>query len=118
MSKKPKKSLENLDQAHGKDESRAMPTTLDQIWGDTGLWRYNTKNVDEYKVQLHDMTLADISEHANKIGLIPVGDRVNLEKKLIDEFKKHISKYAVSAVPPKDPPEISEKVKKILKEGQ
>lgn len=125
MPKKPKKttkaskkSLDNLSEIHGKDESKPVPTTLDQIWGDTGLWKYNTNDVNEYQVQVKTMTLADIRVHARKIGLVPVGDRPSLEKKLIGEFEKHVSKYNVSAAPKKEPLKISDKAKKILKEGQ
>tara|TARA_Y100000593_G_C4235968_1_gene299562 strand:- start:88 stop:465 length:378 start_codon:yes stop_codon:yes gene_type:complete len=125
MPKKPKKttkaskkSLDKLSETHGKDESKPVPTTLDQIWGDTGLWKYNTNDVDEYRSQVKTMTLADIREHARKIGLVPVGDRSSLEKKLIGEFQKHVSKYNVTAAPKKEPLEISEESKKILKEGQ
>lgn len=116
--KSSKKNMKNLNQAHGKDESKSTPTTLDQVWGDTGLWKYNTNDVNEYAQQIKTMTLADIRNHANKIGLVPVGDRSSLEKKLITEFNKHVSKYSVSAVEPADPSPISENAKKILKEGQ
>ena len=125
MSKKSKKStkaskkdVQSLNQAHGKDESKPVPTTLDQVWGDTGLWKYNTNNVDEYSTEVRTMTLADIREHATRMGLVPVGDRSSLEKKLISEFEKHVSKYTVSAVKKKEPINLSERAKKILKEGQ
>ena len=36
-SKKSSKKLESLSQAHGKEEKKYKPTTLDQIWGDDGL---------------------------------------------------------------------------------
>lgn len=117
-STKSKKPLKSLDQAHGKDESKRNPTTLDQIWGDTGLWRYKTQNVVEYKQQIQSMTLADIRDHAVKIGLVPAGDRVALEKKLVNEFKKHISKYNSAATEPEEAPKISDEARKILKEGQ
>jgi|TARA_R110000824_G_scaffold50385_2_gene140750 hypothetical protein len=113
-----KETVKNLNQAHGRDESKPVPTTLDQIWGDTGLWKYNTNDVDEYSAQVRTMTLADIREHATKNGLVPVGDRSSLEKKLISEFKKHVSKYTVSAVQKREPTSLSEEAKKILKEGQ
>ena len=52
--------LQGLSQAHGKDETKEFqPTTLDQVWGDTGLWKYNTMNEDEYKDQLKQMSKAD-----------------------------------------------------------
>ena len=31
------KKLTELEQSHGKDESKPVPTTLDQVWGDDGV---------------------------------------------------------------------------------
>ena len=45
--KKSSKKLESLSQTHGKEEFK--PTTLDQIWGDTGISKYGTLNEDEYE---------------------------------------------------------------------
>ncbi len=43
-----KKKLKELKQTDGKAEP-AKPTTLDQIWGNTGLTKYGTADVEEYK---------------------------------------------------------------------
>ena len=111
-----KKKLDSLEQTHGKEEFR--PTTLDQIWGDTGLWKYNTSDAKEYSQQLNDMTLSDVQEHATKIGLIPRGSRVLLQKKLVSEFNKFVSQYRFKPATPKKAPPLPEEIKKILKEGQ
>ena len=112
-----KKKLESLDQTHGKEEFK--PTTLDQIWGDTGLWKYNTANAEEYSKQLNEMTLSDVQKHATKIGLIPRGSRVLLQKKLVSEFNKFVSQYKFKDEPLKKKQHpLSERAKKILKEGQ
>ena len=68
MSKNPKKSLENLNQAHGKDESRPVPTTLDQIWGDDGTSKYRTLDVDEYKeeLELDDTSIKYVHEECTE----------------------------------------------------
>lgn len=110
------KKLDNLEQAHGKKEFKA--TTLDQIWGDEGLWRYKTTDAEEYSKQLDEMTLSDIQRHASKMGVIPSGSRILLTKKLVSEFKKHMSQYRFKSEPPKPTPELSDKAWKILKEGQ
>ena len=41
----PKKTTKN-SQTHGKVET---PNSLDQIWGDTGISKYGTLNLEEYK---------------------------------------------------------------------
>lgn len=46
MAKKSK--LQQLNQIDAKEEL-GKPTTLDQIWGDTGLQKYGTNNFDQYK---------------------------------------------------------------------
>ena len=48
-SKKSSKKLESLSQAHGKEERKYKPTTLDQIWGDDGLAKYGTHDQQEYE---------------------------------------------------------------------
>tara|TARA_Y100001973_G_scaffold73715_1_gene107561 strand:- start:2106 stop:2489 length:384 start_codon:yes stop_codon:yes gene_type:complete len=114
-----KKKLENLNQAHGKDESKIVPTTLEQVWGDDGLWKYKTRDASEYTDSIKAMTWVDLQAHATRHGLIPTGSRPALEKKLINEFKKHMSSYNVSATEKKAAPgEISNNARRILEEGR
>ena len=87
MARKKKKSIDNLSQAHGKEE-KTQPTTLDQIWGDTGMTRYGHQNEEKYKQSLKEMTKSDIQAHAHFIGLVPVDNREQLEKRLVSEFRK------------------------------
>ena len=119
--KKPKK-LENLSQAHGKDESKDFkPTTLDQVWGDTGLWKYKTMDEKEYKLELDSMSKSDLFAHASKNGIIPTDNRDLLVNKLMREFTKYVSTYRV---PKQDTNEIKTynelpaDVKKTLGEGR
>lgn len=115
--KKPKKSLKSLSQTHGKEE-KYKPTTLDQIWGDTGNTKYGTTDVNEYIRKLEDMNTSDLQTHAHKMGLIPVDDRVTVTKKLVSEFKRYISGYKKPNHPlPANSP-VSKEVKKILEEGR
>ena len=46
MAKKPK--LKDLNQIDAKEET-GRPTTLDQIWGDTGISKYGTNDFEYYK---------------------------------------------------------------------
>jgi|TARA_Y100000361_G_C11090174_1_gene305992 hypothetical protein len=114
-----KKKLESLNQAHGKNEAnKPQPTTLEQVWGDDGLWKYKTADAEEYQKNIKGMTWVDLQAHATRHGLIPTGTRPALEKKLISEFKKHMSAYNVSTAEQQAPQEISDEARKILEEGR
>jgi len=112
-----KGKLSSLSQAHGKDSDTA-PRTLDQIWGDDGVWKYNTMNVDKYKTQLDEYNLTDLQRHASKLGIIPVESRARLQETLLKEFRKHISNYNVPADDKDQVREVSDEVSKILREGR
>ena len=115
--KKSKGKLNSLSQAHGKN-SDAEPRTLDQIWGDDGVWKYNTMNADKYKTQLDEYNLTDLQRHASKLGIIPVESRARLQDTLLKEFRKHISNYNIPADDKDQVREVSEEVSKILREGR
>ena len=116
---RPKKKVKEMSQTHGKVDS-FTPTSLDQIWGDDGTGRYSTMVAEEYMDSVRNMSMTDLQAHASKIGFIPIDNRENLEKRLIKEFKRHVSEFRA----PKDvgiTPEsekISAKAKKILEEGR
>ena len=115
----PKKetNLENLSQTHGKTEE-FKPTTLDQIWGDTGTWKYNTMDESEYRGMLENMPRSDLTAHASKIGLIPIDDRNMLIGRLIAEFKKHVVAYRSPMNNMQGDKALSKEAEKILKEGR
>lgn len=114
------KKVEEMSQTHGKEE-KPLYTTLEQIWGDTGISRYGTFDENEYLSELQNMTKADIQAHANKLGLIPIDNRTELTKRLLKEFVYHKSKYSTI---PADiqinniSSELSPEVRKILSEGK
>jgi hypothetical protein len=75
---------------------------------------------EEYVNSVKNMAMTDLQAHASKIGFIPVDNRENLEKRLIREFKRHVSEYRAPTdvgVSP-ETSKISAKVKKILGEGR
>ena len=116
---RPKKKVQEMSQTHGKTEN-FTPTSLDQIWGDDGTGRYSTMIEEEYVNSVKNMAMTDLQAHASKIGFIPVDNRENLEKRLIREFKRHVSEYRAPTdvgISP-DTSKISAKVKKILGEGR
>jgi hypothetical protein len=116
--KRPNKvNLESLSQTHGKIE-RFEPTTLDQVWGDKGTWKYSTMDENEYRVMVENMPKSDLAAHAQKIGLIPISDRTQLIKRLTVEFKRHVMAYRAPKVDGGKVKPISKEVQKILKEGR
>ena len=115
------KKVEDMSQAHGKVE-KPVYSTLDQIWGDSGIQKYGTFDENEYLSKIKDMTKSDIQAHANRMGLIPIDNRAELEKRLLKEFVYHKIKYTAKV------PEniqmnniegnLSPEIKKILSEGK
>ena len=102
MNKKPKKAakktkrskIDNLSQAHGKEET-FKPTTLDQIWGDDGTSEYRTMDESVYRQELDNYNKSDLQSHASKKGLIPIDDRKLLTERLVGEFRKHVNQYRI-----------------------
>ena len=113
--KKKVTNINELSQTHGKVEEY-QARTLDQIWGDTGMSKYKTLEEDKYMDYLSDMNKSDLQTHASKLGLIPVDDRETLTKRLIKEFRKHVSNYRV---PKKEiNTNSNQKALRILSEGR
>lgn len=111
--------LDNLSQAHGKDESvKYQARTLDQVWGDDGMWRYTTLDEGEYKQNLKEMTRSDMYAHASKVGIIPGENLEQLKNRLLKEFRRHVSLYRVPVDQGKDSQKVPLKVRKILEEGK
>jgi hypothetical protein len=111
-----KKKLDELTQAHGKQEV-FEPQTLDQIWGDTGLSKYKTFDEQVYASGLAEMNRADLQAHAVTVGLIPIDNRDILTQRLVREFKKHVSSY--QKVPVRQATgKVSNEIINILSEGR
>jgi hypothetical protein len=115
---KTKSKVSQLSQTHGKTE-KFKPTTLDQIWGDTGMNKYKTLDEEEYKERLKDMAKVDLQTHAAEIGLIPIDNTTQLKKRLLAEFKKYVSSFKVPEVKSNnDKNRLSKEAQKILNEGK
>ena len=122
--KKPRKTSE-LSQTHGKtEEPEFQPTTLDQIWGDTGNDKYGTLDEEEYQRELDEFSLTDLHAHAAEVGIIPIDSRDMLERRLVKEFNRHVNVYRKpnvgSSTPTKEEEmnKIPKKVWDILREGR
>ena len=112
------KSVESLKQTHGKDESRETgPSTLDQIWGDTGMSKYKTLDQEVYHKHLKSLNKTDLQRHAAEVGIIPIDNKENLQKRLLGEFVKHTASYRIPRVKHPVQP-LSQKAKDILAEGR
>lgn len=111
-----KKKLENLSQIDAKEE-KGKPTTLDQIWGDTGLSKYGTQNFEEYKNYLKGLNRTDIQAHAVQIGILPTDNHEILIARLEREFLRHVNSYLAPKEKVKSK-KISKDVMKILSEGR
>ena len=114
---KKESKITKLSQAHGKKEE-FLPSTLDQIWGDTGSSKYKTLDIDVYTEQLNDYHRVDLQAHAVKIGLIPIDNIEQLKKRLLTEFRKHVSQYKIPAKKVKKDKPLSKEAMKILGEGK
>jgi len=113
MAKK-KLRLDEIHQAHGKDESKETVQSLDQLWGDDGLSKYKTLDVAEYTEELAGMNKTDLQNHAAKLGLVPIDSRDLLVKRLVAEFKKHVTKYEKVRKPESKDESKEATVKKLL----
>jgi len=113
---KTKKNLKNMDQAHGKTEEY-QPSTLEQIWGDDGLGKYNTLSEPTYTEQLNEMSKVDMQAHATQVGIMPIDNVELMKTRLVKEFKKHVSLYRRPSHTPKDV-KLNKELKDILGEGK
>ena len=114
---KRKRSAKSLSQTHGKEERKTRPTTLDQIWGDTGLSKYGTMDEADYAEKISSMSKSDLQAHASTVGIIPIDNREMLSQRLMREFRKHVASYN-TPMEKKKGVTISEAAKAILAEGR
>ncbi len=118
--KRAKQKIEEVKQIDGKaaEPEQPMPTTMDQVWGNTGISKYKTLDVAEYKKTIDDMARADLYNHAVSVGLVPNDDIPRLKRNLMAEFSRHINDYKPRPVINKNGVKISPDVQKILDEGK
>ncbi len=116
-SKKAKKEDKKMTQTHAKEE-KFQPSTLDQVWGDTGNTKYGTMDEAKYNEQLDEMNKSDLQAHAGRVGFVPIDDRGLLTKKLLSEFRKYVSGFRKPTPPSEASNAVSKKARKILSEGR
>jgi regulatory protein YycH of two-component signal transduction system YycFG len=114
-----KKALDKMSQTHGMAEKEEyQPTTLNQIFGDDGGWKYKTLETNEYKHYLSGMNRSDLQSHAIEIGIIPIDNREQLTKRLVREFNRHVMAYKKPVKKSVDVSNVSQDVLDILAEGR
>ena len=59
----------------------------------------------------------DLQRHAAEVGIIPIDNKENLQKRLLGEFVKHTASYRIPRVKHPVQP-LSQKAKDILAEGR
>jgi oligoribonuclease NrnB/cAMP/cGMP phosphodiesterase (DHH superfamily) len=93
--KRKKKSLDEVSQTDGMsvEETAFQPTTLNQIFGDDGGWKYKTLDAGEYEHYLKGLNKSDLQSHAVEIGIIPIDNKEQLNKRLVREFNRHVAAY-------------------------
>ena len=111
------KKVTELNQAHGKVEG-PEPTTLDQIWGDTGLSKYRTLDASEYEIYLKQLNKSDLQRHAAEMGIVPVDSREMLSNRLLKEFNRYVASFKMPTANNNPNQPVSDKVKRILSEGR
>ena len=114
---KKKKSTKSLSQSHGKEEAGTRPTTLDQVWGDTGLSKYGTMDESTYAEEISSMSKSDLQAHASTVGIIPIDNREMLSQRLMREFRKYVASYN-APIERKRGIKLSKEAKAILAEGR
>lgn len=87
-----KKKIDDLKQIHAKDET-FKPSTLEQIWGETGKGKYGTLDAAEYAAKIKGMNKTDLHAHARSVGVMPNDNYDLLIRKLKQEFLAHINAF-------------------------
>jgi hypothetical protein len=113
----PRKKISDVSQTHGKQE-KFVPTTLDQVWGDTGINRYKTMETEDYSRFLTELNKSDLQAHAVKVGVLPTDNRDMLTKKLLAAFKNYVAAYRKPNIELPNSSKVSDKTLRILSEGR
>jgi hypothetical protein len=108
-----KKNLKLIDG----QEKKFSPSSLDQVWGATGLDKYETFDLEEYKSTLKELNLSDLQSHASKIGIIPCNSRDMITKELVKQFLAHTGSFR-QPKQSKISKALSKEAAKILSEGR
>jgi len=116
---KTKAKVTEMTQTHAMEEKESFEkTSLEQIWGDTGLGRYGTQDEEKYLGRIRGLNRSDLHSHAVKMGILPIDNRELLTTRLIREFKKYVLSYNKPKSTPIKGKQVSGKARSILAEGR
>jgi hypothetical protein len=85
-------TLENLTLADGKakiDSDIERVKELEDILGIKKMNPFGTSNIEVFKEKLNDMTILDMQNMCEKIGIFASGSRLDLKEKLMRQFKSY-----------------------------
>jgi len=119
---KPKKKAKakEMIQTHAMEEEQKFEkTTLDQVWGDEGLSKYETLEESDYLGQIKFLNRSDLHSHAITIGILPIDNRDILISRLTREFRKHVLSYQKpkKKTLAKGRAKLSQNARRVLSEG-
>jgi|LULG01.1.fsa_nt_gb hypothetical protein len=121
VTSKAKKSQKvgELNQTDGMaTDNRTEPTSLEQIWGDNGTYKYKTLAENEYEGTLAGMSKSDLKHEAIRVGLLPIDNTEQLKTRLLKEFRSHATKYNKPKTDQTLNPGVGGEARKILEEGR
>jgi hypothetical protein len=95
-----------------------QPTTLEQVWGKDNYSVYGESTLEEYEASINSMNKTDLYSHAARRGIVPVGQRALLIKKLRGEYIKFHNSLIKAPKSESNIKEIPQKVFDILSEGR
>jgi hypothetical protein len=116
----PKKSLKNLTEINGRDESKTpkfKPSKIEKLWDD-GPKGYNTDDTEEYERYINEeLNSAELRRHAVEVAHIaPTTSIERTKNRLILEHKKYVAGLNPDEVKlPKEKP-VSKELLKIMAE--
>lgn len=85
-------TLDNLTLADGKlnvDPDIQKIKELEDILGIKKMNPFGTSNLEIFKEKLNEMTILDMQNMCEKIGIFGSGSRLDLKEKLLRQFKSH-----------------------------
>jgi len=112
MAKKLKPALIEIN---GREDTKTVFTTLDQVWGKDISERYGTLDESVYRDRLNEMGRTELWQHCTKIGLPPHDNIGGLKQKLLATFRQYLSEHSAGQVKQQVPDsDIPDHIRKIL----
>lgn len=106
-------------EAHGKlEDVKTQPSTLEQVWGYSGLSRFGVKSEAEYKEKVDDMQRADLERETRRLGQVVVESTTRLRENLLRLFRTEAAALNRPADKPQSRTAPDAAALKVLSEGR